>query len=127
MPKEIWSSGRSVIRSAKTHGSIDDVTEANPNESGYGRYGLEALNSSSEFRGRIEPLGDHDHVNTSDYFRLIYASREEPFAAAIPVLCQDSTAGTASPHHVCQEGGCGLISNQEKNRGSIHASRSSPP
>ena len=53
--------------------------------------GLEALRSSSEFRGPVEPLEDHDHAN--DHFALIYESREEQFAAAIPFIRQGLERG----------------------------------
>ena len=48
--------------------------------------GLEALRSSPEFRGPVEPLDDHAHAN--DHFALVYESREEQFAAAIPFIRQ---------------------------------------
>jgi PAS domain S-box-containing protein len=57
---------------AATGDSVDLVT------------GLEALRSSPEFRAPVEPLDHHDHAN--DHFALIYESREEQFAAAIPFI-----------------------------------------
>ena len=46
--------------------------------------GLEALQSTPEFRGQVEPFGDHEHAN--DHFALIYGSQAEQFAAAIPFI-----------------------------------------
>ncbi|WP_137286289.1 MEDS domain-containing protein [Halorussus salinisoli] len=53
--------------------------------------GLEALRSSPEFRGPVEPLGEHAHAN--DHFALIYESQSEQFAAAIPFLRQGLERG----------------------------------
>ena len=45
--------------------------------------GLEALQSSPEFRGPVESLDDH-HCN--DHFALIYETRAEQFTAVIPFV-----------------------------------------
>jgi signal transduction histidine kinase len=52
--------------------------------------GLEALRSSPAFRGPIEPLDGHD---SNDHLALIYESREEQFAAAIPFMRQGLDRG----------------------------------
>ncbi|PSQ45391.1 histidine kinase [Halobacteriales archaeon SW_6_65_15] len=52
--------------------------------------GLEALRSSPAFRGPIEPLDAHD---SNDHLALIYESREEQFAAAIPFMRQGLERG----------------------------------
>ena len=53
--------------------------------------GLEALQSSPEFRGPVEPLEDYPHAN--DHFALVYESQEEQFAAAIPFIRQGLERG----------------------------------
>ncbi|WP_247002389.1 MEDS domain-containing protein [Halosolutus gelatinilyticus] len=53
--------------------------------------GLDALRRSPDFRGPVEPLDNHEHVN--DHLALIYESREEQFAAAIPFLRQGLELG----------------------------------
>ena len=57
--------------------------------------GLEALRSSPEFRGPVEPLDDHDHAHghANNHFALIYESQEEQFAAAIPFIRQGLDRG----------------------------------
>ncbi|AEH35509.1 MEDS domain-containing protein [Halopiger xanaduensis] len=57
-------------------------------ESGSITTAFEALQSSPEFRGPVEPLEDHEHVHANDHFALIYESQEEQFAAVIPFLRQ---------------------------------------
>jgi hypothetical protein len=53
--------------------------------------GLKALRQSPEFRGPVEPLDNHEH--THDHLALVYESREEQFAAAIPYICQGIERG----------------------------------
>ena len=53
--------------------------------------GLEALRHSPEFRGPVEPLDDHEYCN--DHFALVYESKEELFAAAIPFVRQGLERG----------------------------------
>ncbi|WP_320443097.1 MEDS domain-containing protein [Halosolutus halophilus] len=62
-----------------------------PGESVTVETGLEALRSSPAFRGPAAPLDDHDHAN--DHFALIYDSREEQLAAAIPFIRQGLERG----------------------------------
>ncbi|MDS0474903.1 MEDS domain-containing protein [Natrinema sp. 1APR25-10V2] len=57
-------------------------------ESGPLTSAFEALQSSPEFRGPVEPLEDHEHAHANDHFALIYESQEEQFATAIPFLRQ---------------------------------------
>ncbi|QLG62456.1 MEDS domain-containing protein [Halorarum salinum] len=53
--------------------------------------GLKGLRRSSEFRGPVESPDDHDHSN--DHLALIYESREEQFASAIPFIRQGLERG----------------------------------
>jgi PAS domain S-box-containing protein len=53
--------------------------------------GLEALQSSPEFRGPVEPLEDHPHAN--DHFALVYESQQEQFATAVPFIRQGLERG----------------------------------
>ncbi|WP_265107896.1 MEDS domain-containing protein [Halosolutus halophilus] len=53
--------------------------------------GLEALRQSSEFRGPVEPLDDHDHSN--DHFALVYETNEELLSSAIPFIRQGLERG----------------------------------
>lgn len=46
---------------------------------------LEAFRQSPEFQGSVEPA-DHDHTN--DHFALIYNTKDELFASAVPFLRQ---------------------------------------
>ena len=54
--------------------------------------GLEALQSNPDFRGPVEPLGDRDGDDdrdperATDHAALVYESRAEQFAAAIPFV-----------------------------------------
>ena len=52
--------------------------------------GLEALNASPEFRGPVEPLDGHE---SNDHLALIYESRAEQFAAAVPFVRQGLERG----------------------------------
>ncbi|WP_335343072.1 MEDS domain-containing protein [Halomontanus rarus] len=54
-------------------------------------HGLEALRRSPAFRGPVEPLDDHEH--TTDHLALVYESRDEQFAAAIPYIHQGLERG----------------------------------
>ncbi|UPV73444.1 MEDS domain-containing protein [Halorussus limi] len=47
--------------------------------------GLEALRESPAFRGPVEPLDGHD---SNDHLALVYETREEQFAAAVPFVEQ---------------------------------------
>ena len=47
--------------------------------------GLDALRESPAFRGPVEPLDEHE---SNDHLALVYESREEQFAAAIPFVEQ---------------------------------------
>lgn len=53
-------------------------------EVGYPATGSETLTYSPELRGSAPSLDAHEHAN--DHFALIYESREEQFAAAIPFI-----------------------------------------
>ena len=53
--------------------------------------GLEALRRSPAFRGPVEPFEDHEHSN--DHLALVYESREEQFAAAMPFMRQGLERG----------------------------------
>ncbi|WP_276255786.1 MEDS domain-containing protein [Halomontanus rarus] len=53
--------------------------------------GLEALRQSSEFYGPVDPIDDHDHAN--DHCALVYESRDDQFAAAIPFISQGLERG----------------------------------
>ena len=48
--------------------------------------GLEAFQSSPEFRGPVEPLHSDEHAHANNHFALIYESHEKQFAAAIPFI-----------------------------------------
>ncbi|WP_193570272.1 MEDS domain-containing protein [Halorussus rarus] len=52
---------------------------------------LEALRASPSFRGPAESLDGHAHAN--DHFALVYDSREEQFAAAVPFIRQGLDRG----------------------------------
>ncbi|MCU4972774.1 MEDS domain-containing protein [Halobacteria archaeon AArc-m2/3/4] len=52
--------------------------------------GLEALRSSSEFRGPVEPLDD---VEANEHIALFYESREEQFSAVVPFVRQGLERG----------------------------------
>ncbi|MFC6825858.1 sensor histidine kinase [Halopelagius fulvigenes] len=52
--------------------------------------GLEALRSSPEFRGPVEPLEDLD---ANQHIALFYESREEQFAAMVPFVRQGLSRG----------------------------------
>ena len=55
--------------------------------------GLEALRSSPEFDGIIEPLGDIDALDTCEHIALFYTSREERFATVAPFVRQGIARG----------------------------------
>jgi PAS domain S-box-containing protein len=48
--------------------------------------GLEAFQSSPEFRGPVEPLHSDEHAHANNHFALIYESQDKQFAAAIPFI-----------------------------------------
>ncbi|WP_263004873.1 MEDS domain-containing protein, partial [Natronobiforma cellulositropha] len=52
--------------------------------------GLEALRSSPEFRGPVEPL---DGVAANEHIALIYETRDEQFAATVPFVRQGLERG----------------------------------
>ncbi len=67
------------------------VQEENQRSLSSVKHGLEALRQSPAFNGPVEPLNDHEHTN--DHLALIYESRDEQFAAAIPYIRQGLERG----------------------------------
>ncbi|RQG92293.1 sensor histidine kinase [Natrarchaeobius chitinivorans] len=55
--------------------------------------GLEALRSSSEFHGTVEPLEGLDDLETCEHIALFYRSREERFATVAPFVRQGIEQG----------------------------------